>query len=73
VRTAREDVRAFGSNHKCRAEQIAKARSALTLAESALREEGKRLGVCITVLEPEQEPGEQMVCARTLKGYSAAE
>lgn len=72
VRTAREAVHALGANHKCKAEQFAKTRSALMLAESELREQGKRLGVCITVVDAEPER-EQLVCARTLAGYSNIE
>jgi hypothetical protein len=73
VRTAREAVRALGYNHKSKAEQFEKTRTALALADSELREQGKRLGVCITVLDAEPEPGEQMVHARTLAGYTDSE
>ena len=72
VRTARAAVRALGANHKCKAEQFTTARSVLALTESELREHGKRLGVCITVLDAEPER-EQVVCARTLKGYTDSE
>jgi hypothetical protein len=73
VRTARAAVRALGAKHKCRAEQFAKCRSALALAESELREHGKRLGVCITVIDAEPEERGQVVCARTLAGYTPEE
>ena len=73
VRTARAAVRALGAYHQSKAEKFTKARSALALAESALREESLRLGICVTVLEPEREHREPMVCARTLPGYGAEE
>lgn len=69
VGTARAAVRALGTNCASKAAQFAKARSALALAESELREQGKRLGVCITVVEAEPER-EQVACARTLAGYT---
>ena len=72
VRTARAAVRDLGVNCKSKAEQFTKSRSLLSLAESELREHGKRLGVCITVLDAEPER-EQVVCARTLKGYASEE
>ena len=72
VRTARAAVRSLGVNCASKAEALTKARSVLALAESELREQGKRLGVCITVLDAEPER-EQVVCARTLKGYTSEE
>jgi len=72
VRTARAAVRALGVNCASKAEAFTKARSVLALAESELREQGKRLGVCITVIDAEPER-EQVVCARTLAGYTAEE
>lgn len=60
-------------SHDDRAEQISKARSAVAMAESALREESKRLGIFVTVLEPEAERRGQQVCARTLPGYQTSE
>jgi hypothetical protein len=72
VRTAREAVRALGVNCASKAAQFAAARSALALAESELREQGKRLGICVTVIEKEPER-DQVVFARTLAGYQTSE
>jgi hypothetical protein len=69
VRACRAAVRALGVNCASKAEQFAKARSVLALAESELREHGNRLGVCITVLDAEPQR-EQVVYARTLAGYA---
>jgi hypothetical protein len=69
VRAARAAVRILGPAHKSRVAELQRARSAQVLAESALREESLRLGIIVTVLDPEPERGEQVVCARTLKGY----
>jgi len=69
VRTARAAVRALGPRIKSKEAEVQRAHSVLALAESELREQGLRLGIRVTVLDPEPERGEQVVHARTLAGY----
>jgi hypothetical protein len=64
VKAARAAVAAHRHNKPA---ELQANRTALALAESELREIGKRLGVSICLLEPEPESNEQ-VCAY-LKGW----
>lgn len=72
VRTARAAVRALGPRIKSKEPEIQRAHSVLALAESELREAGAWLGIRVTLIEKEPER-DQVVCARTLKGYTDSE
>lgn len=72
VRTARAAVRDLGPRIKSKEAEIQRAHSVLALAESELREAGARLGIRVTLVEKEPER-DQVVCARTLKGYATEE
>jgi len=73
VRSLRAVVCGLGPRIKSKEAEIQRAHSALALAEARLREESARLNIRVTVCDPEPERREQMVCARTLKGYQAEE
>ena len=69
VRAARDVVRNLGHRVKSKEAEHNKAHAALALAESELREVGTRLGIRVTVIDPELERNGEQVCARTLRGY----
>jgi hypothetical protein len=73
VRTAREVVRNLGQRVRGKEAEHLRAHSALSLAESELREQGLRRGIRVTVLDPEPERGVEQVLARTLRGYKNSE
>ena len=73
VREARTVVQKLGANRVSKTDERQRARSTLALAESKLREEGLRLDIRVTVLDPEPERRAEQVCARQLKGYRDTE